>query len=190
VKGGRRLGDGLAGAAREPLAHGLDHLPLDGLDLERLRGVLAQLAQLAAAAGASGRARDDDPLARQVGRQGRPHRLAAGWAVRAAGAALLACCLLRLGGVLAGGGDQFAELELQLVDQLAAALGGGAVLVALELGDEQLEMRHHRLSAGSARLGLAPRQLLGRERGAQCIDVVGQVVRRGCHATNGITVDA
>ena len=113
-----------------------------------------------------------------MGRQGRAHRLAAGRAVGAAGAALLVGGLLRLGGILAGGGDQLAELELQLVDQLAAALGGGAVLVALEPGDQQLEMRHHRLGAGGTRLGLAPRQLLGRERGAQRGDVVG----RGCPA--------
>jgi hypothetical protein len=130
------LGDGLAGATREPLAHGLDHLPLDGLDLERLGGVLAQLGQLAAAAGAGSRRRQDDPLARQVGRQRRAHRLASGRAVWAAAAPILAGCLLRLGGILAGGGDQLAEFELQLVDQLAAALGGGAVLVALEPGDQ------------------------------------------------------
>src|SRR3954463_10253807 len=34
----------------------------------------------------------------------------------------LSCCLLRLGGVLAGGRHELAELELQLVDQLAATL--------------------------------------------------------------------
>ena len=102
----------------------------------------------------------------------------------------LSAALLRLGGILAGGGDQLAELELQLVDQLAATLGGGAVLVALEPGDQQLEMRHHRLGAGGTRLGLAPRQLLGRERGAQRGDVVEQVVRRGCHAEDGITAAA
>ena len=175
---------------REPLPHRLDHLPLDGLDLERLRDVLAQLGQLAAAAGAGGRAWDDDPLARQVGRQGRAHRLAPGRAVGAAAAPILAGCVLRLGGVLAGGGHQFAEFELELVDQLAAALGGGAELVALQLGDQQLEVRHHRLGAGRARLGLAPRQLLGREGGAQRVDVVGQIVRRGRHAADGITAAA
>src|SRR6478609_5225362 len=76
VKGCRRLGDGLAAAAREALPDGLDDLPLDRLDLKRLRGVLAQLGQLAAAAGAGGRRRQDDPLARQVGWQGCAHRLA------------------------------------------------------------------------------------------------------------------
>ena len=169
-----RLGDGLAGAAGEPLADSLDHLPLPGHHLQRLRDVLAQLGQLAAAAGAGSRGRDDDPLARQVGRQGRAHRLGAGRPVGTGAARGLAGCALRLGGVLAGGGDQFAELELELVDQLAAALRGGAELVALELGDQQPEMRHHRLGAGGARLGLAPRQPLGSERGAQRVDVVGK----------------
>src|SRR3712207_453106 len=56
---------------------------------QRLRHVLAQLGQLAAAAGAGGRAWNDDLLTRQVRRQGRAHRLAAGRAVGAAGAALL-----------------------------------------------------------------------------------------------------
>jgi hypothetical protein len=118
------------------VSHGLDDLPLDRLDLERLGRVLAQLGQLAAAAGAGGRRRQHDPLARQVGRQGRAHRLATGRAVGAAGAPLLVGGLLRLGGILAGGGHQLAKLELQLIDQLAAALGGGAVLVALEPGDQ------------------------------------------------------
>ena len=58
----RWLGDGLAAAAGEPLADGLDDLPLDRLDLESLGGVLAQLGELAAAAGAGGRRRQDDPL--------------------------------------------------------------------------------------------------------------------------------
>ena len=101
-----------------------------------------------------------------MGRQGRAHWLAAWWPVWAAAARVLTRCSLRLGGVLAGSGDQLAELELELVDQLAATLGGGAVLVVLEFGDQQLEMGYHGLGAGGARLGLAPRQLLGRECGA------------------------
>ncbi len=52
----RRLGDGLAGPAGEPLPHGLDHPPPDGLDLQGLGDVLAQLGQLAAAARAGRRA--------------------------------------------------------------------------------------------------------------------------------------
>ena len=61
----------------------------------------------------------------------------AGWALPAA--------VLRLGRVLARSSDEFAEFQLELVDQLAAALGRGAEAVMLELGDQQLEMRHHRL---------------------------------------------
>src|SRR5690348_14191712 len=85
----------------------------------------------------------------------------AGRAVWAAGAALLVSCLLRLGGVLARSCHQLTEFELQLVDQLAAAFGGSTVLTALELGDEQLEVRDHCLSIGGACLSLAPRQPLG-----------------------------
>jgi hypothetical protein len=177
----RRLGDGLAESAGEPFADGLDDLPLDWLDLEHFGRILAQLRQLAATAGAGGRARDDHPLARQVGRQGCPHRLATGRLVRALAASVLGS-ILGLGGVLAGGGDQLAELKFQLVEQLAAALQGGAVLVVLEPGDQQLEVRHHRLGAGGARLGLAPCQLLGRECGAQRGDVVGRWIRGGHHA--------
>ena len=39
--------------------------------------------------------------------------------------------------------------------------------LSLELGDEQLEMRHHRFGAGRARLGLRPGQALGRQRRPQ-----------------------
>src|SRR4051812_48342740 len=55
---------------------------------------------------------------------------------------------------------------------------------------EQLEVRDHCLSTGGACLGLAPRQPLGLKRGAQRIDGVWQVVRRGCHTGDGITVAA
>jgi hypothetical protein len=180
----RWLCDGFAGAAREPLADGLDDLPPDRLGLQRLRDVLAQLGQLAVAAGTGGRARDDNPLARQVGWQGCPHRLAAGRVVGAAGAAVLAGRAMDLGGVLAGGSNQLAQLELQLVEQLAAALRRGAILVVLEPGDQQLEVRHHRLGTGGPRLGLAPGRLLRRQRGAQRVDIGGDGVRPGHHGRN------
>ena len=108
----------VSAAAGELLPHGLDDLPLDRLDLERLGDVLAQLGQLATAAGTGGRRRQDHPLARQVGRQGRAHRLATG---RAAERPSLSAAFSALAACLAGGGH-LAELELQLVDQLAAAL--------------------------------------------------------------------
>ena len=50
-----------------------------------------------------------------------------------------------------------------------------------QLGDQQLQMRHHRLGAGGAGFRLAARQLLGRKRGAQRVDVVGQGVGSGRH---------
>ena len=101
-----------------------------------------------------------------------------------AGAAVLASRALDLGGILAGRGDQLAEFEFQLVEQLAATLRGGAELVVLEPGDQQLEVRHHRLGAGGTRLGLAPGRLLRRQRGAQRVDIGGDGVRRGHHGRN------
>jgi hypothetical protein len=180
MEGRRRLGDGLAGAAGELLADGLDDLPLPGHDLQRLGDVLAQLGEPAAAAGAGRRCWDHHALARQVLRQ----RRAGGLTARggAAGRPVLGRGILRLGRILAGGGDQLAEFQLELVDQLAAALRRGTEAAVPELGDEQLEMRHHRLGAGRPRLGLLPRQLRGHERGAQRGDVVGRDVRRGRHA--------
>jgi hypothetical protein len=174
-----RLGDGLAGAAGELLPHGLDDFPLPRHDLDRIRDILAELDQLSAAARAGGGRGKHYALTRQMVGQGRPGRLTA--RRRALGRLVLARGVLRLGGVLAGGGDEFAEFQLELVDQLAAALRRGAETVMLELGDEQLEMRHHRLGADGTRLGLLPRQLRGRERGAQGGDVGGSGVRRGRH---------
>jgi len=53
------------------------------------------------------------------------------------------------------------------------AFGGLPEPVALHLGDQQLQMRHHRLGAGRPRLGLLPRRALGNQRSLQCVDVVG-----------------
>ena len=44
------------------------------------------------------------------------------------------------------------ELKFELIKQVAAALGGLPEPVALHLGDQQLEMRHHPLGAGGPRL--------------------------------------
>jgi hypothetical protein len=52
VRGRRRLGDGLAAPAGEPLAHVLDHLQLGRHMLQGLRDVLAELPQRTTAAGA------------------------------------------------------------------------------------------------------------------------------------------
>ena len=62
----------------------------------------------------------------------------------------------RFGGrlVLGGGGLQLLELQLQLVEQPAAALGRWPEPLAPQLGDHQLQMRDHRLGAGRPGLGL------------------------------------
>ena len=71
VEGRRGLGDALAIAAAEPLAHRLDHLPLAGDHLQRLGHVLAQLAEAGSSAACAGRRRGhDDALAGQVRREG------------------------------------------------------------------------------------------------------------------------
>ena len=62
----RRLADLLAVAARELLAHVLDHLPLPRDHLQRLGDVLAELGQAWPPQQGQGRARDDEPLARQM----------------------------------------------------------------------------------------------------------------------------
>ena len=159
MEGGRRLSDPLAGPAGELLPHGLDYLPLPRHHLQRLGDVLAQLGELASAAGTGAGRRDYDPLARQMRRQRAPD-----WP---ATREVLCCCSLRcpppsgdlrLGGV----GLQVLELQLELVEHLAAALGRAAVLLTAQLGDQQLQMRDHRLRARDPSLGLAPRLALAR----------------------------
>jgi len=61
----------------------------------------------------------------------------------------------------------------------------------LQLGDQQLEMRHHRLGARRARLRLTTRQLLDGQGGtlvqqgsAKCFDVVRDWIRGGRHAVD------
>lgn len=67
MEGRRRLRDLLAFAARELLAHGLDHLSLARDDLQRLGDILAKLCQLGrTTAWAVGRGGDDYALARQM----------------------------------------------------------------------------------------------------------------------------
>src|SRR5918911_1356390 len=48
--------------------------------------------------------------------------------------------------------------------QALPALGRLTVPVALHLGDQEPQMRHHCLGAGSPGLGLLPRRALGRKR--------------------------
>ena len=171
----RRLGDRLAAPASELLAHRLDHLPLTRHHLQRLGDILAQLGQLAAAARAGARCGHHDALARQMGRQRRAHRPLAGEADDRG----------------RGGGDdgsfvlgrtrlQLLELQLHLIEQALPAFGGLPKPVALHLGDQELQMRHHRLGAGSAGLGLLAGRALARERCFQRVDLVWYRHQRDC----------
>jgi hypothetical protein len=77
------------------------------------------------------------------------------------------CC-----GVLGGTGFQLLELKFHLVEQFSAAFRGGTVLIVPELGDHQLQMRHHRLGTRGSGLRFPTRQLLSNKRRAQRVDVV------------------
>src|SRR5215213_7670973 len=80
-------------------------------------------------------------------------------------------CGLRGKLILARRGDEFFELQLQLLEQPCCALGALPVQFAFELLDPQLEMRDQRLvvrqlrpRTGSHRLGSQPRLTLGLQR--------------------------
>ena len=73
MEGRRRLVHGLPGPAGDLLAHGLDDLPLAGNDLQSFGDVFTDFREVRpAAAGARCRAGDNNPLARQMVRQGFP----------------------------------------------------------------------------------------------------------------------
>ena len=157
----RWLGDRLAGPATPLLADRLHHLPLTWDHLQRFCDALAQPSQLVAPATRAGSwAGQHHPLAREVGRQRAAHGATAGETTDLAAGPL--------GGsfVLAGRGLQLLQLQFQLVQQLAAALGGGAEALVAQLGDQQLQVHHHRLRPRGPRLGLAAGELLGRQSGA------------------------
>ena len=147
MEGRRRLGDGLASPAGKLLPHRLHHLPLARDHLQRLGDRLSELGKHAPAAWACGRARNHHPLARQVRRQRQARRLAAGVARGRRPLEFDRTDILGLGRF------ELLELQLQLVEQLVAALGGGAEPIVPQLGNHQLEMGDHRLRAGRPRLG-------------------------------------
>jgi hypothetical protein len=157
----RRLGDRLARPAGEFLPNRLDHLPLPWDHLERLGDCLAKLGQFALAAWTFSWARDDDPLARQMRRQGTADRLGARASVARLGGRFRVRGL-RLGGL----GLKLLKLQLELVQEPAAALGGRAEAVALQLGNQQLEVCDHRFRTRSPRLGVVPSGTLGHQRRA------------------------
>ena len=128
VRGGRRLADRLAAAAGDLLPHVQDRLPAARHTFEGLGDVLAQLADGAAALGAGAGRRVEDPLARQVLRQGPAGRFADATRSRH----LVGGRRRDLGhGLCFGGGRlELAQLQLELGDDLRPTLGRLAELLA------------------------------------------------------------
>lgn len=185
VEGRGRLRDRLAGPAREALAHGLDHLPGPRDHLQRLRDVLAELRQLGrTTAGAALRGRNENPLAREMGRE----RLARwGMAGRQAGPQCARQGSLGGGRLFRGGRFQLFQFELHLVDEPCRALRARAVELAPQLLDLQLEMRDQRRTARSVRLGAQPRSALGQDHGVRGGEVGRERLGRRGHGGEGIT---
>ena len=146
----RRLADLLAIAAGELLPHRLDQLEAARDLLQRLGHILAQLRQpRSAAAGTARRGLDDDALAFDVVRPRLAHRPLAREGAHG--------LRLRRGGlcgklILARRGDEFFELQFQLLDQPRRALGALPVQFAFELLDPQLKVRDQRLVVRQLRL--------------------------------------
>src|SRR5512144_2230965 len=139
----RRLRYRLAAPAGELLAHRLDDFPLARNDLQRLGDVFAQLRQLRGAARrAACRRWDDNALARQMRRERfarwalalRPRRIAG------PGRSFLGQEL-----ILGGGGLQFFELKLHLLQKPRLALRADAVKRAAQLLDLEPQMSDRRL---------------------------------------------
>ena len=162
----RRLGDRLAGPAGELLAHGLDHLPVPRHHLQRLGDVSPSLASLPPQHGQA-RRRRGSRRARAADAPGSGAR--AGF-LRVNGRTVVPSTGAAAASSSAALASSFLELQLQLVEQLAAALGGLAELLAPQLGDQQLAVRDQRLGAGGARLGLLARLALGGQRRRQRLD--------------------
>ena len=109
-------------------------------------------------------------------RKRRAHRLSASECVY--------CCASSRGGgdlVFSRARYQFLKLQFELIEQLAATFGGLPVLLAPQLGNHQLQMRHHRLGTGGTCLCFLARGAFGGQRCLQGDDVVGQVLGRGRH---------
>jgi len=78
--------------------------------------------------------------------------------------------------VFSGAGFQLLELQFQLIEQLAAALGRLPKPLALHLGDRQLQIGDHRFGTGRPSFRLLARRALG----SQCRLHSGDIVGR-CH---------
>jgi hypothetical protein len=173
--------DLLAVPARELLAHRLDDLPRARDHLQRLGHVLAELRQPRAAAGRAGaRRRDHDALARQV----LGERLPDGpLALEGSDVVGPGCRFLGDQIVLGGVGLEIFELQLHLVEQAAAAFGAGAILLAPELGDLQLEVGDQGLDGALTGMGVGqawplPRRLFAGHRRHQRLERF-DIVRKG-----------
>lgn len=142
----RRLADRLTVTAGKFLPPRLDHFEAARNLLQRLVHILAQLGQPgSAAAGAGSRRIDDDALVFDVFRPWLAHR-----SLAHEGADILRLRRRGLRGKLILGrrGDEFLELQFQLLDQPCRALGALPVQFAFQLLDAQLEVRDQRLVVG------------------------------------------
>jgi hypothetical protein len=150
----------------------LDHLPASRLALERLGDILAQLADRAAALGAGARRRIDDALARQVLRQWAAGRLASTSRARRRlhyRGGDLGCRLLFRHTLL-----ELGELQLELLDQLGATLGGLAEPLAAHPGEQQLEPLNLERGGRYQGLGPLPRVALDQDHGVRRSEIGGQ----------------
>ena len=128
-----------------------------GMTLERLGNVLTHLHDAVRATARTGlRCVDHYPLTRQVIGERLARRAAALEPDDRRGLRLPSGDL-----VLGGGGLEFLELQLHLVDQAGTAFGAMAVVVAPELGDLELEMLDHHLGSRDHRTGLRQLALSG-----------------------------
>ncbi|MGY3470335.1 hypothetical protein ACVW0I_007206 [Bradyrhizobium sp. LM6.11] len=181
-----RLADLLAIAAGELFPHRLDDLEATRDLLQRLGHILADLRQpRSTAAGTGRRSLDNDALLFDVIRPWLAHRPLAH---EGADVLRLRRCGLRGKLILARRGDEFFELQFQLLDQPRRALRALPVQFAFELLDPQLEMRDQRrvvrqlrLRAGSHRLGSQPGLTLGLQRCQGTDKIRWKVVRLRYH---------
>src|SRR5215212_5828261 len=181
-----RLADLLAIAAGKLFAYRLDDLEATRNLFQRLGHILTDLRQpRSTAAGAARWSLNDDAFAFDVVRPWLAHRPLAREGAHALG---FRCRGLRGKLILGRRGDEFFELQFQLLDQPRRALGALPVQFALELLDPQLEVRDQRLvgrqlrpRTGSYRLGLQPRLTLGLQRRQGTHEVGWKVVRLRYH---------
>jgi hypothetical protein len=186
VEGSRRLGDRLAVAAGELLAHGLPHEPAARDHVEGLGDHLADLGQPTAAAATAGRGRrDHKPLPRQMLRQ------------RAPGGPLPDMrrhdrARFRLGGfggrlVLGRGLLELGQLQLELVDEPSAPLARLPELLASGFGQQQLQVRDLEFGSGDQGLGLVAGAALGQDHRVRRGEIGGEWCGRVPHALDAST---